>query len=1502
MTLHKLSVGDGYTYLTRHVVGGDRDRLPGQDATDYYTALGNPPGRWGGRGLAPLGLAGQVSEEQMRHLFGQGMHPDADANIARHLATRVRPGMDDEEIERLTQEAIRQATLGRRFPVYATLQDFDTRVEQRLDVVRAETGREPTQAETGKVRAEEARRARGAVAGYDLVFTPVKSLVLLWALDEREWVRDTVKAIHEQARDSALQLLEKHAAFTRSGDTGQAQLDTRGLVYAMFDHYDSRDGDPNLHTHVAISNKIQGADGKWRSLDGGPLHRVAVAASEHYNSTIETLAVQHLGVEFAVRPDTVGKRRPVREVAGVPRDVIGTFSSRRSQIEARYEQLVVDFRRAHGRDPDNQAAFRLAGQANLDTRGPKPAPRSLAALREEWTARLHAEHGQSAARSLAQVVTATGPTHRYEMVSTTLSTDQVEALAALAVRRAEGSRSTWTVWNLRAEADRLLREPPTTVAPRGLRFTDQHDRAEVLQQVVHQAMTALCVPVTAEPDLVEPAGLRRKDGTSVFVQHGAARYTSQTILDAEQRLLDAARTPTVLGYAAPAVQAVLDGYEATTGTTLDPGQRAMVVAFATDARLIAVGLGPAGAGKTTTMRAYQHVVAAHGQRLIPLATSAAASAVLSADLGVPAENLHKFVHEHTTHRHADSTFPAEKDFFRVRPGDVILVDEAGLAGTHNLDALRDIASRHGALVRLLGDHRQLAAVESGGALRLLATEAGAVELTALHRFTTPTEADATRRLRDGDTTALDHYESNGRIRGGSYEAMVEQAYTAWHTDMTAGLTTLMSSSTSAGVTALSARARADRVTAGQVEPDGVNLHDGNRAGRGDWIVTRLNSRTMTSNRGKDWVRNGDAWTVTHRRPDGALTVKHQQHGGTLTLPAAYVGAHVELLYATTVHRAQGATVDTTHALITDDMAREHLYVAATRARQHTTLYAVTHRILPLDEDARLDRAGYDPHARAAREVLETVLATEGAQTSATEAITHAADQARSLATLVPRLRYATELADSQRLHALVSDALGPDAVAVHRDAAWPTVVRALRTAESNGWDLPQVLANTARRGTLAGAESPAQLLTWRIKDHLDGRSPSPALTQPSVDDTARYATLLGPILRTAEPFDPIDATRPPRLLASEPTSHDGDHRQLIATVLGDRKADQATGEPAWPALTAAIRRAEHAGHDALTAVATAALARPLHDARSLSEVLAWRLNRHLDTTPPPVEVGTTDGWRTLAWTLKAAEAHGHPAEQLLTAARPGSDLDSIRHQLHNLTRPAPEAGPVPWLDATSRTTDNALTAYLEDATRLIQNRVNEVTDRALTEQPAWLTGLQSDATQPNEHPTWRTHVATIAAYRDQYQITSDDPDQPIGPYVPQHHAGHRAYLHAADAVLAARHPHTTPADPTTARIARDIYLALPDEQRAHIAARIADDLGKDCLGPRDGDPDSILATPTYATRLNAQLIAEGYRSSATTPYPATSATSPEQRVGLQHTAPEPPLDQVQSQPDVQMSW
>src|SRR5690242_4230184 len=127
MTIHKLTAGDGYTYLTRHVAGGDVDRQRGQDAAGYFTQDGNPPGRWLGTGLAGLGIApGEVvTEAQMRLLYGLGLHPDADRLIAEYQAAHVRPDMTERQLDDVVAAARQHAALGRPFPVYQALAPYE---------------------------------------------------------------------------------------------------------------------------------------------------------------------------------------------------------------------------------------------------------------------------------------------------------------------------------------------------------------------------------------------------------------------------------------------------------------------------------------------------------------------------------------------------------------------------------------------------------------------------------------------------------------------------------------------------------------------------------------------------------------------------------------------------------------------------------------------------------------------------------------------------------------------------------------------------------------------------------------------------------------------------------------------------------------------------------------------------------------------------------------------------------------------------------------------------------------------------------------------------------------------------------------------------------------------------------------------------------------------------------------------------------------------------------
>ena len=364
MTLHKLTAGDGYTYLTRQVAAFDATERGHAGLGDYYSQRGETPGRWTGNGLAGLSgvSAGQpVAEEQMKSLFGEGRHPSADRLEKEALARGQTP-----------QEARAAGALGRAFYTFAPRADgyrarcvkefaaFNTargqpatapvpngdRAKIRSDLARAmfaeAYGRAPHDArELSGFLARVSRPATTAVAGYDLTFSPVKSVSALWALAPRA-VAEQIEAAHAAAVADALAWLEDNACFTRLGTDGVRQVETTGLIAAVFTHRDSRAGDPDLHSHVAVSNKVQTRDGHWRALDGRVLHKAAVAASERYDTRLEAHLVTRLGLRFADRPGPKPGRRTVREITGMDDRLLSAWSSRRRDIAARRAILAGD--------------------------------------------------------------------------------------------------------------------------------------------------------------------------------------------------------------------------------------------------------------------------------------------------------------------------------------------------------------------------------------------------------------------------------------------------------------------------------------------------------------------------------------------------------------------------------------------------------------------------------------------------------------------------------------------------------------------------------------------------------------------------------------------------------------------------------------------------------------------------------------------------------------------------------------------------------------------------------------------------------------------------------------------------------------------------------------------------------------------------------------------------------------------------------------------------------
>ena len=362
---------------------------------------------------------------------------------------------------------------------------------------------------------------------------------------------------------------------------------------------------------------------------------------------------------------------------------------------------------------------------------------------------------------------------------------------------------------------------------------------------------------------------------------------------------------------------------AANGTALDAGQAFLVRQMCTSGARLQLAIAPAGAGKTTAMRALTLAWTEDGGHLLGLAPSAAAAAVLAEQTGIRTETLAKLT---WSLEHGDLPDWAAA----VGPSTLVIIDEVGMADTLSLDTAVQFAIGRGASVRLVGDDQQLAAIGAGGILRDIHHSHGALHLTELDRFTDPAEASASLALREGKPEALDFYLDHGRVRitGLSVEFGDKLSSGGEH-DRVESCSPVGNPSSECS---LRGSPGWPRGALGGWEPGRRPRH---QASVGDVIITRTNHRRLRLT-ATDWVKNGDGWTITHVGKHGDVTVRHNRSHRTVRLPADHVRTSAGLGYAITIHAAQGVSADAMHGLATGRVSRQQLYTMLSRGRQPTT--------------------------------------------------------------------------------------------------------------------------------------------------------------------------------------------------------------------------------------------------------------------------------------------------------------------------------------------------------------------------------------------------------------------------------------------------------------------------------------------------------------------------------------------------------------------------------------
>ncbi|WP_280796692.1 MobF family relaxase [Aurantimicrobium minutum] len=1117
---------DAWKYLMKSVnLETGAERISGKAA--YYMACGTPPGVWAGAGLAALGLAGMdaVEEDQLRNLFGEGSHP-------------------------LTGE-----TLGKSFVIAATL---DERIKARLEVESFQEASLEEQAELeARITGEELDKpVKQSVAGFECVFSPPKSVSSWWAMADPD-MKDAIRQAHHAAINATINKLETEIIRTRTGSAGVAQEHIHGISAALFDHWDSRDGDPQLHTHMLISNRVQGLDNKWRTIDSRWSLSPAVATvGAFYDSVLMDELSARFGItwttdevinnpsqyaawceanqltdssatayQFSLETGNVKSGNVHWQISGVPAKLNTEFSSRAGQIKRRTETIIANYTRKYGHAPDAAALIKIRQAATIRTRAHKNI-RSLKDLTTNWRNRATPIVGDTF--NFADRIHNTGlkllETYnlwlfRHDDITQHNTNDVV----TLVLKQLGTTRSTFSRTN--AEAF-VLR------ATTHWRFRSAEDRNQTTACIVGDVLTA-AVKLTPASTRHTPAKFRTHTGEDMFAPRSRQLYTTTEVWDAEERLLIAGEDRNSVKVSEEVIATLLHAPTTSENRTLSSDQAEAVRNIITSGRHVDVLVGPAGAGKTTSLEKLRELwEAEHGYGSVRgLAPTAKAADVLATTLGIRTENTAKWLYEtsrNTIDKHGFS--------YQLASGDLLIVDEASIAGTLALDALREQTQAAGAKLLLVGDWAQLSAVDAGGAFGLLATSRPDVaELTSLHRFSNDWEKDASIALRLGKTDAIDTYHEHGRIHSGLSETILEEIIQAWKSDESqlapdgTVQTSLLIASNNDMVDALNQKARKWRIEQGVVDASTEAVISTGVASIGDRIVTRENNRYLRTNFDR-WVKNNDEFTITAITADGDI---HAANGAEhVILPAEYAKSSIQLAYATTAHRAQGRTVTTAHALIDSSTTRETLYVGMTRGKHSNTAYII------IDEDDTYGDKSSTSMRKTWREILETVITTQGSNKAA-HAIT-ALEEHRlgNIGQLVAEYHTLIGAVLEEYYAPLLTELglLNP----THESPYLGPVLANLRRLENTGANIPETITTLLNSRSTHDARDVLAVLHYRLAKHFENIpethnqtniagliEPPPHLDDPdithAIDDRTRAIQLraeqlLDTAIETGEPW------------------------------------------------------------------------------------------------------------------------------------------------------------------------------------------------------------------------------------------------------------------------------------------------------------------------------------------------------------------------------------------------
>ncbi|MHB8232062.1 MAG: MobF family relaxase [bacterium] len=553
------------------------------------------------------------------------------------------------------------------------------------------------------------------ISARDFTFTAPKSFSILAELTKDEGLRNKLLEIHENASCAAMQYIERHVIPTRlsigSGKERKFEyVYPEKIEWAAFREHSSRAGDPNLHDHCVVANRVF-VNGKEYSIDWGDVLDLQIEIGKIYRAELANGTLK-AGIKLNIKD----YKNFFFELDGIDESAIETFSKRSKEIAAAFEKLKKEM--------PNKSDAELKEMANLLTRNKKDRSGTLGELRAGW--KKESQQTEIKANFIKPARLATD--------------EEIKKAVEAAGRKLTENKSYFSDLALKSVAKQYLISESLTYNEEGyLEKPVEKAIKDIIKhkefiKIGHDTYTTKEIR-RAEKNII----YRAKEGHRKFEEIVKKNFAMQEIEDYEKMMSEKFKN------------------EFNKEFKFTNDQKKALEALLTSKDGLIVIQGDAGTGKTTLLKAFKDISEKRQIELVGLSTTAVAVEEIAEQGGIEStKTIEKFIIESKN----------KKEFEDTASKRIYIMDESSMISTLKLDGITSIAAKENARSAVLGDKKQIKSINAGGMFEKMqkSNDITFIELKESIRQKDPFLKEAVRTIANGHIVeGLKMFEKKGKI-------------------------------------------------------------------------------------------------------------------------------------------------------------------------------------------------------------------------------------------------------------------------------------------------------------------------------------------------------------------------------------------------------------------------------------------------------------------------------------------------------------------------------------------------------------------------------------------------------------------------------------------------------------------------------------------------------------------------------------------------------------------